>query len=92
MLTHEQVEASLHEQLRTTRVAYLAAREEFDRVTKVPTDLPAPDGVQSIKQAGSAHTFALRAYTQALKEFNHFVIAGTVPERFTSQQSQKANG
>ena len=85
MLTRQQIEDQLRAELELARVTYVKAREEFDMVTKEPTGLLHPDGVLKIEQVGTAHTFAMRAYREVLKEFNQLCISGKIPERLKQE-------
>jgi hypothetical protein len=83
MFSIPEVDAQLTAFVAKTREALNVAKTGFDRAMNgIPTGMPHPDGVLSIRNAGAAHTYALRAHTQALKEHRDFILDGLVPERF----------
>jgi hypothetical protein len=77
----DEIEASLRDDIEKKRAAYFQARQEFDRAI-TPSGIPHPDGVFSIRNCGSAHTMALKAYRLALAEHHDFYLRGVIPNRF----------
>jgi hypothetical protein len=74
----DEIEASLRKDIETKRAAYVHARKDCERAIT----LPHPDGVLSIKNAGSLHTNAIKAHRLALTEHHDFILRGMVPNRF----------
>ena len=71
------IERSLAERLRLAQTAFETARDAFKEATsKIPSPLPHPDGVQSIKNTGSDYRGALNLYAAALQEFSEFNLHG----------------
>lgn len=82
MRTREEIERVLREELERARRAHDQAKETFsDIVADVPSGLPPPDGGMRIDKAGRAECSTLEAFAQAIREFNEFVLHGTIPER-----------
>ena len=61
---------------------YEIAHQEFKQaINDIPSSLPPPDGTGKIKLAGNEYRFAMRGYSDALREYNNFVAYGQIPER-----------
>ncbi len=89
MRTREEIERVLREELERARRAHDQAKETFsDIVADLPSGLPPPDGGMRIDKAGRAECSTLEAYAQAIREFNEFVIHGTVPERLKERSEE----
>jgi hypothetical protein len=64
-----------------TREDYTRAKEQFWKIAAdIPSGLPYPDGTQRVQIAARAQTAAMVGYTKALRQFNAFLLDGTVPE------------
>jgi hypothetical protein len=84
MLSKQQIEEALLSDLDKLRGNAQRAQALLLSVTSdVPSELPHPDGVQRIRNAGRAQKVALTKYADALREFNEFVLHGTIPARFS---------
>jgi hypothetical protein len=60
---------------------YNKAKQNFWLIAAdVPSGLPHPDGMQRVRNASRAQTFAMDAYATALKRLNQFLISGTIPD------------
>lgn len=70
----------LRDAMEQAKALYDGAKEDYDCQLERIRDLGTthPDG--SIRQATRAFTVTLRAYTKALKDFNHYVLYQKVPE------------
>ena len=77
--TKAEIGAILDDELRLHRAAYIRAKKLFDTLIGDPSSIPHPDGTLHVKNVGSAHVFALRADTTALRERGRFVTHGEIP-------------
>lgn len=75
------IERILAERLRLAQTIFEHAQEAFKQITSdIPSPLPHPDGTQSIKNAGATYRDVMNSYALALREFNEFILHGTIPE------------
>jgi hypothetical protein len=82
MRTREEIENVLIAELDRTKMAHDKARKEFNALlADIPSGLPYPDGTLRMTKAGRANTQTMDAYARALREFNAFIIDGSIPER-----------
>jgi hypothetical protein len=77
----DEIATTLQEEIGKKRAAYLEARQRFDTAL-IPSGVPHPDGVLDIRNAGSAHSLAIKAYKVAMTRHQEFILRGTVPNRF----------
>jgi hypothetical protein len=81
-LSPRNIEFILAEDLRRAREAFESARANFAGVTSdIPSGIPHPDGAARVKNAGDSFQATMNAYALALREFNAFVVHGTIPDR-----------
>ena len=81
MLSRSEIEKELVEKVQTTKEAYKTAHLRFNAVSsEIPSGLPHPDGRDRIRMAGAEYYSAMAAYNVALREFNTFLLDGSIPD------------
>jgi hypothetical protein len=81
----------LSEKVEFARVAYESAQMEFrGAIADIPSSLPPPDGTGRIRIAGDSYRFAMRAYSEALREINEFLSQGRIPDRLREDEKAVA--
>jgi hypothetical protein len=90
MLSRRDIEVILFDEVERRKSALVGAQKDFTEFSgDIPSGLPHPDGVLRIRNAGSRQSAALKAYSQALLEFNKFIVHGEVPERLKAASSPR---
>jgi len=70
-----------------TREEYFRARDRFWNIAAdAPSGLPHPDGTRRVENAARAQTAAMVRYTKSLRQFNAFLLDGTVPEELLPEK------
>lgn len=70
----------LRDRLKLARDEYTRSSHHFRQVVAdAPSDIPAPDGVLQIKQAGADSRRALAQYMTALSALHNFAVTGILP-------------
>jgi hypothetical protein len=88
MLSRTEIEKKLVEKVQTTKEVYKSAHVRFNAVSsEIPSGLPHPDGRDRIRMAGEEYYSAMADYNLALREFNTFLLDGTVPDYLKSGHS-----
>jgi hypothetical protein len=81
ILNEQNIEFILANDVERARAAFDAAKEQFKSVTADdPSGIPHPDGIHRLISE-AAFRAAIAAYGLALREFNEFLFAGTIPDR-----------
>lgn len=72
-----------------TQARYVSAKEQFWKIAgDTPSGLPHPDGALRVENAARAQTVAMVNYTKALRQFNAFLLEGTVPEELLPEKDR----
>jgi len=88
MLSRSEIEKKLVKKVQTTKERYKAAHLRFSAVSsEIPSGLPHPDGRDRIRMAGEEYYSAMAAYNLALREFNTFLVDGSVPDYLNRDRS-----
>lgn len=88
VLPRSEIEKTLFEQVQRAKEVYKSAHLRFNSVSsEIPSGLPHPDGRERIRIAGETYYSAMTAYNLALREFNNFLLDGSVPEYLTTDHS-----
>jgi hypothetical protein len=86
VLSREEIELSLKDEVLRTRKTYELASKEFKNFAwDAPSGLPHPDGGARVKISGNAYYSAMTAYALALREFNQFLVEGVIPDRLQTE-------
>jgi hypothetical protein len=71
-----------------TREDYFRAREDFWKIAaEAPSGLPNADGSRRVENAARAQTATMVSYAKALRQFNEFLLDGTVPEELLPEKN-----
>ncbi|HWE49467.1 MAG TPA: hypothetical protein VG273_06745 [Bryobacteraceae bacterium] len=89
MVSREEVERILRQDVERKKAAYQSARLYFDSIShNIPSGLPSPDGTERIRNAGKDYRFSMREYDVALHDFNSFLCWGIIPEHLRQADLQ----
>jgi hypothetical protein len=93
MTCWDDVKRTLSERVELARAGYEAAHIEFKQaIAEIPSSLPPPDGTGRIRIAGESYRWAMRAYSDALREFNEFMMHRQIPDWLKNDGKAGAGG
>jgi hypothetical protein len=79
---------SLRAEVNRAHEEYIRAKHRFWKIAAdTPSGLPSPDGTQRVGNAARTQTAAMVRYTKALRQFNAFLLDGTVPEELSPERN-----